>query len=260
MRLLHKGQWFDPLPPGSTREKHFEALLIDRAADLFPDFIVRSWAREVQDRRGNLWHPDILMVERNLKSWHIVEVERSDHSLHDHVLPQVEGFVTADIGGRFVEKVAPTFPEFSERQLQDLVTLVPHETTVIVDQPCADWSEPIRRQGGRLAVVQRFRDRNGVVLLLVDGLMPEGSGQIVSELRVPREIYRGKFLVATPAPLRGRASVPVTTEYGLEHWRIREYGNDVFLDPPSPRDLDKPATLYEVDLDEYVIRQHRRVV
>jgi len=258
MRILHNGEWFEPLPPGTTTEQSFEDLLIDRAEDLFPDFIVRHWAKEIQDRKGNIGRPDILMLERNLKSWHIVEVERSDHSLYDHVLPQVEAFAAADIGKQFVDKVIPDFPEFTDLQIRDLLTLVPHETTVIVDRPCGDWSDPIRLRGGRLAVVQRFRDRHGAVILQASGLLPEGSGEVVSELRVPRHMYRGKYLVATPAPLRGYPTVPIAGQYGREDWRIREYGSDVFLDPPTVREIDKPGLLLEVEPGEYAIREHRR--
>ena len=260
MRLLHNGEWFDPLPPGATPEQSFEDLLIDRASELFPEFIVRHWANEIQDRAGNIRKPDILMLERNLKSWHIVEVERSDHSLHDHVLPQVEAFVGADIGKQVVNKVIPTFPEFTDLQISDLLISVAHETTVIVDRPRGDWSEPIRSRGGRLAVVQRFRNRHGAVVLSASGMMPEGSGDVVSELRVPRHLYRGKLLVATPAPLRGYSTIPVAGPYGTEDWRIREYGSDMFLDPPTVRDLNKPGLLLEVEPNQYVIREHRRVI
>jgi hypothetical protein len=246
LRLLNGVNWYEPVDPASQPEWSFERLLLQEAEVLFPSFYMAEFKRRLSSPAGNV-QPDLVLVERRFRTWHLVEVERVDHSLYNHVLPQVERIASARIDRRIADQIAAVFPDEHRRRVAALVEDEPHLTTVIVNGPALGWSEPIRRLGARLAEVEIFRDAWNRRILRVNGEQPEGRGEVLSSLAPGDDWFRGAFHVLTPAAIEPTTTLMVRTENGIENWRVERFNTDLYLFPDYSAADVGPCDLIQSD-------------
>src|SRR4051794_24370692 len=85
--------WYEELKAVSYYgESELERYVRDHVSDLFPDFYVFPFKKDITHKTKQITkRPDLAMLRRDLKAWGIIEVELSGHDLK-HVLEQTECF------------------------------------------------------------------------------------------------------------------------------------------------------------------------
>src|SRR4051794_22105245 len=102
-RVLVGDSFFEGVPSRSWYERDFESLVVDRAASLFPDWLTVPFRETVIDDSQVGKRPDLALIDKDYRSWWVVEVELAHHSLNDHVLPQVQVFKQGRYGRRHAD-------------------------------------------------------------------------------------------------------------------------------------------------------------
>lgn len=259
MRLLHKGVWFDAIDPASNPEWSFEQMLLAHSDLLFPSFLVAEFKKRLPSRFGNV-EADLVLIERQYRTWHLVEVERADHSLYGHVVPQVERLVSAKIDRRLAAAVAEAVEEADPVRTAALVEDVPHSTTVVVNSSVPEWQAPIQNFGANLAVVEVFRNQLQQSIFRVNGHQPEGLGDVLTTLEPGKNWFQQAFLVATPTALQETIPLLVRTDLGLETWRAKRISTSLYLFPPAGRSAaDYGSCELVKDSDDSLLLRKRKV-
>ena len=133
-RLLQSGTWFDLLPPGAMSESDFENILCQNPHLLAENCFLRPFKMTVRgaERDGR---PDLVLVDHEYRFWWVIEVERGDHDLIRHVLPQIQCFRTASYGSEVAEYLIKKNPDLDQARLYDLMLGDPPEVAVVSALP-----------------------------------------------------------------------------------------------------------------------------
>ena len=254
MRLYADGEWYDSSDPAAFPESSFEDFLIQESARIFPGYFVGLFKPRLYAPGGGV-EPDLVFIDRRYRSWHIVEVERADHPLDQHVIPQVTKISDARITRDHGEQIARQLPQAERSRVVQLVEEVPHQTTVIVNAPAPGWSVPLQALGVQLAIVEIFRSPTAKLIFRLNGEQPVADSQLVTTLRPGNGWLSGIFRVDAPAAMPALPQITVLTPRGLDIWRIRKVGTDTCLFPTAmSADQIGPCDLMELEDDVFTIQ------
>lgn len=180
-RILHNSEWYDPVSPDSVYEPEFEDLVIQHAPVLFPDYHCVRYSRLVTSPAGDS-RADLALVDREYRSWYVVEIELASHSLAGHVLPQMQRLSLARYSESDAEWIAERSPSVDLDRLKLLVESTSPSFIVVVNAPVPRWIEPLRGLGVTVAVVEPFRDRLDRHLLRINGEQPAVASEALTTL------------------------------------------------------------------------------
>lgn len=239
-RILFKDAFFDELAPGSMLETDFERAVISRGNLVFPDFFVVPFKATVSSEDDSA-RPDLALVERNYRSWWVVEVELGNHSFENHVLPQVRTLARAAYGEDEGKTLCSNCRELHLRPVLDMMKGRQPRVLVIIDTERRNWIQPLRNLDAELLVVQMFRSDRNEHVFRIDGHLPASPISVISACSFDRLVPR--FLVVhSPASLNVEVGKTLTIRYGkyLTDWSRIDSQDKVWLAPagqnPLPRD------------------------
>jgi hypothetical protein len=156
----------------TVREADFEQLCLRLLPELFPrSFVFPFKSRVLCD--GEVWRPDIALVDGGFAYWYILEVETEAHSLQKHVLPQVRAFRDGELDSAAANIVS----EAIGRPLEDARTLIayaPRYVGVVSNWPNAEWRQVLRSEGVQFLSIQSFRNPCGQCAYLTEGVLSPG--------------------------------------------------------------------------------------
>ena len=231
-RLLFDGEWFDAIDGRSWYEADFEAVVKAHAASLFPDSHVLPFKIAVEtehDRRI----PDLAVIDAEYRDWSVVEVEMAHHSLNRHVLPQVEVFAQGAYGRGHVGYLMERSEQLDEAALADMIKGAQPRVIVVVNQETPDWTDPIRRAGGDVLVVEVFRSVRNRHSLRVLGTYPASRpAQLVTACRLDR-LLPNMLVIDSPAALgvvHGQ-QLEIVFDGRLTEWERLDVADQVWLRP-----------------------------
>src|ERR1044072_2807506 len=143
--------WYDELKAvGYYLEQHLEREIQQHVRSLFPDFHVFPFKSRVRSRRtGQVNKPDMAMVQRDLRSWGVSEVELSDKDTR-HVLNQTRCFLEGDYNAPKIAKYMwGQMKEYCRgiptlTQLERLLQRESPKVIVIADAHVDAWREELR--------------------------------------------------------------------------------------------------------------------
>src|SRR4051812_24691321 len=98
---------------------------------LFPGFVAVPFKSIVSSDSGSA-RADYALIENGYRSWWVVEVELSTHSLHGHVIPQVSVLANARYGADEARLLAARASHLEERRLVSLMKGLPPRVLVVV--------------------------------------------------------------------------------------------------------------------------------
>jgi hypothetical protein len=200
-RLLVEGVWYEGISSHSWIERHYEDLVLDRAATLFPGWMCVPFAEKVFDDSDIAKQPDFALIDEHYRSWWVVEVELAHHSLQTHVLPQVRVFRQGTYGPRHAEALHGKAPHLDRDRLLAMMTGDPPGVLVVVDSLTTGWREPLRDAGVKLAIAEPFRNLHGTVVLRLNGDQPPSPSETLTRLsRMPylRRMWKAHSPAALP--------------------------------------------------------------
>lgn len=171
MRLLFDDEWFDAVASSGQYEHDFEAIVTHRARSLFAGYHALPFKVAVESEHERKM-PDLALVDLEYRDWWVVEVEMAHHSLHGHVLPQVEVFANGVYTEEHVTHMAKQASRLSPWFLRDMMKAAQPGVLVVVNKGVPGWMEAVERAGGRLAIVEVFRSERNRHVLRVDGYWP----------------------------------------------------------------------------------------
>ncbi len=232
MRLLLDQEWYEPISPEGQFETVFEDLVRGKATSLFPDYHVVPFKTpvETEDERKI---PDLALVDRNYRFWWVVEVEMAHHSLHGHVLPQVEVFTRGKYGSEHCDYMAENGDSLDYKALSDMIKGAQPRVLVVVNRSVPSWIEPIRRLDGLVAIVEVFRsERNRHILRINGEYPPRSDAREVSYCRLDNAMPR-LLHIDSPAALGivSGGQLSILFDGGLTSWSRLDTLDQVWLVP-----------------------------
>jgi hypothetical protein len=170
-KILYANQVFNELSLGTLYETEVELALKQRANKIFPGFIYSDFKCPVSSDYDTRI-PDFALIEEHYRGWWVCELERENHSLEGHVLPQVRAFVHGRYGAAAVETLVKSNAALDRARLQRLIQVEQPQVLVVVNKYREHWSRAIRSEGAELGVFEIFRSDRGQVLFRVNGFVP----------------------------------------------------------------------------------------
>jgi hypothetical protein len=245
MRLYMDGEWFDAVPPGSTYEAEFESLIQDHAGSLFPGFLCARFDPLLITPLGNV-QPDLILVDSDYRTWNIVEVELSTHSITRHVKPQIEKIQTARLDHTHADWLVARDPRFDRERLACLVRDVPHGTVLLANAPTPHWDDALSSLTGvQRAVVEVYRSRLNRTILRVNGSQPTTPGNIVTSLTPGKDWLASAYKVDISSSLpNGLSHIDIVIKESPVRHRVKVLGGEKYLFPtPTSTIADKSVRL-----------------
>jgi hypothetical protein len=228
-RLFIEGDRFEALSPTALLEREYETLLLQYRASLFPSLIAVRF-NPIVVYEGVSKRPDLALIEPDYSRWWVVEAELSNHSLHDHVLPQVEVLARATYGDTEANWLADREDDLDRAALCQMMRGAQPKVLVVVNEAQPDWV-PLLRPDAEVMVVEPFRSDLDRYILRQNGYELQVGGAVVSLCRPDPQLPR-MVIVDSPVPLRARPET-IAIEYAgsTSNWRLIEAQDRVWLSP-----------------------------
>lgn len=240
-RLVVGNQVFHEVDLGCFHEHEVEAALKARAHLLYPGFQFVAFTATVEDGH-NARQPDFLLIEQEYRSWWVGEVEMINHSLYDHVLPQVQVFRDGVYEGRHAAAAASKSTWVDESRLGLLIASERPGVLVIANRFDAQWQTTLRAEGVELGVFEMFRREDLTEFIFrANGFAPEAPGERLTLLEVDRSIER-LVRLGTPSALPASATkIQIDVNGAMTDWTISVHGDKGWLRAEGGHRLERDA-------------------
>ena len=238
MRLLLSGEWFDAVSSEGQYESDFESIILSRASSLFPQFHVVPFRIPVESEEGRRI-PDLALVDSLYRFWWVVEVEMAHHSLHGHVIPQVEVFARGKYGDEHADHLAAIRKELHRDALRDMIMSAQPRVLVLVNRNVPHWIEAIHRLDGIVTIVEIFRSERNQHILRINGDYPEAEETHIASLCRLEKTLPNLLQVDSPAALGVAPGERIAIEFngGLTSWSRLDTLDKVWLVPSGRNPL-----------------------
>ena len=254
-RILHNDDWYDELGSGSLYETEFERIFQQYVPRVYPGFIAVPFKKTVYSDDASA-RADLALIRSDYLGWWVVEVERAEHSLSNHVLPQIRTLANAYYGYDEAAYMAEKSKQLDRDRLYDMIRGDQPRMLVVVDMPCDDWKPALKENSAELAVFQIFRSERDRYLVRINGYYPTIE-QPARSLCHFEQLLPNLLKVQKPAILPSNPSSQISVYYQgkLTFWRRIDTADQVWLIPLARLDLD--ATIhYELILDSDTLALH----
>jgi len=243
-RMLLGDEWFDELASTSLYEAEFEAIILQEAARVFPEFHPVPFKCIVLSDEGDA-KADFALIHKSYRSWWVVEVEMGHHSLDRHVLPQVRRLSRAAYSDTEAQYLCDHAPFLDRSRIKEMIKGQQPRVLVVVNVPVPGWREHLQAFGAVLASFQVFRSQFNRYLYRLNGDLPSENSEIITTCRC-WEIHR--FLkIDSPAQLEIKRGETVTLhhETGALEWERVDIADAVLLHARRDHPLQKKI-VYEI--------------
>jgi len=229
-------------------EKEFEDLIIAKAKQIFPRWIVVPFFAAVVSPDGVIKKPDLALIDSEYREWWIVEIELEHHDLNNHVIPQVEVFTKASYTSKHANWILERNPELDKKRLMLMMLGEAPNVLVVVDSLSTDWVTRLKDISVSLMIVEPFQNDNGEVLLRINGMQPEPKGDLLSVCDKEFSLQR-LWRVKSPAALpQLEDSIKIEYDGIKSKWSIIKIKDAVYLKPEYGECL--PSSLDRVNLQK----------
>src|SRR5439155_7902096 len=127
---------------------------------LFPEYELVEFRKDIQSEHG-VRRPDFALIHKKYRTWWVVEVEMSYHSLYGHVIPQVLVFSNGTYGSQEAEYLVGHSDKLIADRVEEMMKGAPPRVLVVANELVPDWLPALRAHNSLLAIVEVYRsDRN----------------------------------------------------------------------------------------------------
>lgn len=249
IRLLLNNEFFYELSVTSLYESEVENILSQQAEQLFPGFHLVRFKKSVNSDQGSA-RADFALIDKEYQKWWVVEVEMGNHSLENHVVPQVNILTRAVYGEEEIEYLMKQSKSLNKKALERLLTNHIPRVLVVANQLRPDWISTLKTVSVDLIAFEIFRADNNKHAFRIVGDLPTISEVFISNCRF-LPYYPNFLYVESPESLLSmnltRAKIILYGHYSI--WDIKTIKNAVYLIPLSANPLDQGLT-YELTKGE----------
>lgn len=247
-RILINGQWFDAISPDAYYESEIESLIFQEANHLFPNMLIANFKKTVESDISSA-KADFVLIDKLYRKWWVVEVEKSSHSLENHVIPQVTTLANAYYASSEAVYIHDQNNEIDLRKLEQLIKNEPPEVFVIVNTPQPDWDNALRFFGINVISFEIYRSDLNKHVFRTTGIFPSVKAEKIS--RCHFEPYLPNFIcLETPNSIiikNKKIRICYNNSYSM--WEIKKIKDNHWLIPESANPLNI-ASIYELQFIE----------
>jgi len=156
-------------------EAHYSLIVEQQIQRVFPKFSIVQFSPYVLGEEGIRRKPDLALIHNSYKTWYVVEVELSHHSLHHHVIPQVSAFVSGNYDESHAKYIADKLPAADKHAISRMVKYVSPEILVTVDSTDVlnhGWQRIEKELNAHLLFLEVFRTSDGDSIFSLSGYEP----------------------------------------------------------------------------------------
>lgn len=235
MRIWQDNNLFEEVEPDSWWEADLEAAFLRHSKNLFPDFITVPFKAEVVSgfRRNR---PDLAMVSTDASGWIVVEIEKAEHSLERHVIPQIETFAYGVYDERHGDCLDRVLADAGEgeafrREVRNLMGVVPPKILVVADKIEISWRHALRQMNALLIACRFFRSVSGETLIAVDGdTLALENATVLARCQSPSSMPRW-WKLDEYGFLQDRESLEIVFQGRKVEWRVLRTKIGVWITP-----------------------------
>jgi hypothetical protein len=231
-----------------AEERQFEDVAKGQLSNALPAFWVLPFKPLVVGEEGERGRPDLAIIDKNYRSWLVVEVELSRHSLSHHVRPQIETLVRSAYHAAHADLILAAAPHIDATRLRDLLTSVPPDFMVVVDCQSVlqkGWTDLERELHAYLTFLEVYRAANNDSVFVMSGYLPEVRPSRLAALHKHRMM---NALVCKDTSSLPAAALGGFCAYSGERplqWRVAQTPSFAVLLPPGGVTI-RPDRRYEL--------------
>ncbi len=235
-KILFRGTWFYPVKSSTIYEGVYEKRILANAEYLFPGFYCAPFKKAVESRHGT-GVPDLVLIDRNYRSWVVVEVELETHSLQSDVEIQVKQFANGEYDEEHARYIHGKLPNLDPDRLQMLILGTPPSILVIVPIVKPSWAVYLRNHRATISQIEIFEDDTKQQLLRIDGDNPMAfTSEFVSRLFRDGSSDRG-LRMENPGAIENLDTIRILVSgYGTT-WKVIRTKASIWLMPASREPL-----------------------
>ncbi len=195
-------------------ENHYESIVKSELSRVLPDFSVFDFKLKVESTTGDFNIPDLAIVENNLLSWFIVEVELSHHSLEGHVFPQVSTFANGVYTKIHSQYIAGKLKDLHVEAVDLLIRRNPPKIIVVVESASVfrkGWAKLEDQLGAKITVLEIFKSESDDSIFNISGFLPTRSKFQV--IRIRKHKMLNAFRCRTSPGIQSLHGTEVPVEY-----------------------------------------------
>lgn len=236
-RVRFNDQWFDEIDAKTFYEAGFEAVILQNAHLLRQNAFLTPFKTVVEASGERLSIPDLALIDAEYRFWWIIEVELNNHSLKQHVLPQVGTFIDGDYNWRHVDALLGDSRLDGDR-LEAMLKGDPPKVVVISNEYDDAWKRELDPLGVAYAVFRIFRSSELRDIVYFEGDLPNFATEHVTRL-TPTLIPRHMRIASPGALPAGLEPLMLLFEGKQTIWKRVETKTDCYLAPSSNNPLTK---------------------
>ena len=249
--IWHHGRTYSRVDPDSMIEEELDVAFLSHAHDMFPEFVTLPFKQHVH-YGISYRQPDLIMISKHYDHWYVVEIEKSKHSLDDHVIPQVQTFLNGVYTSKHAERLmiaARDVPRLDLHfdRMKELLTRQRPEVLVVSDSHEASWEYPLRSLGVGYLWMQIFRHIDGDSLISLSGQIQDVNRyRVVAECR-PNKVMPSLWEVSQTDFLDGLSEIEIYFQSQPVKWQVVVTAGQTLLAPQrSIRVPLNASTRYQV--------------
>lgn len=231
-KILIRSQQYFEVDLGSFHEPEIQSVIASKANAIYPGFFYAPFEVIINSEHGSN-KADFVLVELEYRSWWVCEVELLNHSLYDHVIPQVKTFRDGKYDQRHVTYAVNKNQEIDPIRFGVLVETERPGILVVVNRFNKEWESVIRYEGAKLSVFEMFRQENrSEFAFRINGYIPQPQGEVLSYVEVDSGMPR-LLKVLKPSALPGHNGdiLQIAMKDVVSDWKINLYEDKAWLNP-----------------------------
>jgi hypothetical protein len=184
-RIFSGNDWYQEIDLGSQSEKDISNLFKSHAPSLFPGIEAFEF-EHVLKTGGRTTRADLCLINNSLNRWYIVEVEKSSHDYHDHILPQLRRFKSAIYDDDLIKRFVANNGARVTSAMEKLMLENPPGFLVVVDfNKKNEWRRPLKSERVSLLELRLFRnDEFNRHMIHIEGELPNQPTSLLSICRL----------------------------------------------------------------------------
>jgi hypothetical protein len=246
-RILYKGDWFEEIGSHGHYEAEFENILQSESSRIFESYYFVPFKIPVfSDVDADTRQADFALVHKSYRNWWVVEVELAHHSLHNHVLPQVQTLAHATYGTNEAVYLCEQYHSLDREKVFEMFKGDQPRVLVIVNSPVSGWLETLAALKAQVMICQIYRDQMNRNLLRVNGDYPYEDEEVITRCECHRQLHR-MVSIHSPAnlPVQRNETMLLYHRGTATEWERIDTARAVFLHALRDHDLT-PGISYEI--------------
>lgn len=222
-KIFSGNLWYQEIDLGAQSEKDISNIFKSHVTSLFPDLEAFEF-EHVLKTSGRTTRADLCLISTTLNRWYVVEVEKSSHDYHDHILPQLRRFKSAIYDDALIRRFISNNAARVTNTMSKLMLEKPPGFVVVVDSNRKnDWRKPLKSEGVSLLELRLFRNHEfNRHMIHIEGELPNQPTSLISICRLKEGGNNfTQLILSSPSAIPlNKAKIPIVYNGSEGEWTI----------------------------------------